>query len=176
MAFNSNIRGIPRQVWRPGNFARVELGHFGDEAIQQDPELRAQLSVQAYQQRALGKFHAIDYTVGDWIRLKVTDIWSEARKKMKSGNSKLLIVTHTPMCFRITQISYPGVNNINRRRRYRLVGENNVITANANNTPKWFFSSSFVAANPASPAGITMQQSMVLNEVNSVPEHDTIYE
>jgi hypothetical protein len=127
--YNSTIKAKPNLIWNPENFYNnVKNRQQNQEPIEEvnednaNPEtIRKEITnnIKDKARKQILKNKIIELNVGDWVRVKMSAIFSELRRAIKQDNKKLINVTYTPEIYRIFKIideSKPGLE----KKRYTL--------------------------------------------------------
>lgn len=85
----------------------IDLWRVGREKVKQDDDDKytdAQQRIQKKAKKALDRYVAEIYRVGDTVRVLETSLHSNARKILKAGNKKLIIATYSPDLYTVAKI------------------------------------------------------------------------
>jgi hypothetical protein len=97
--YNSTIKAKPNYIWNQDNFY-TNVKNRQDEEEEEEgegitPETIRKETVNNIRERAkkqLEKNKIVELNVGDWVRVKMSALYSELRKAIKQGNKKLINV------------------------------------------------------------------------------------
>ena len=114
-----------------------------------------------------------NYQVGQMVRLKMSSIFNNVRKLVKDNMTKQIVVTYSPVLYKIQKLITPR-NGLLERKRYVLEKENGDVVTSAKGKQKDFYASELEHADNATPSHITMEQALKLNQVEP-NKHDLLY-
>jgi transposase InsO family protein len=107
------LKGSPNQIWSP-----TRNRPTGREIPDGNPYSNA--SVLAYHKKQtrdkIKKFRQTEFDEGDLVRIKFPALFSNARKLVKEGNQKLILVQYSPLVFRIVHVIKPKDLTLERQR------------------------------------------------------------
>ena len=174
-SFIKSIRGIPNDLFRNSN-ERLTNRDFPETMVQNDIRLKSQFHQLKEARRKIEKYKEIDNLQPlQLVRVKMSSIFTNVRKALKSGDSKHLSVTYTPVTFQISKVVKHRSKTLERN-KYVLLNPNGYELRNWRGNIKYFYASELLPINPDEDVEtITMQRALKLNgcEPNS---SDVIYE
>ena len=90
---NGTTKQFPNKLWRAGHHENdeINLGNIPQTELQR---IKAKRNTDKRIQREVAKNKAPLYRNGDLVRVKMTALFSELRKKVKEGNKKQIIVQY----------------------------------------------------------------------------------
>jgi transposase InsO family protein len=139
--YSSAIKTSPNQLWVANKERDIEriipganlIANKKLVATQMNQKKQAQ-SVKAYRRTEEG------LSVGDKVLLRMASLFSNFRKEVKAGNSKLLAVKYFPEAFIIDKIINPR-KNLLERRKYVLVNSDDEELCKENKKLRYFYAS-----------------------------------
>jgi len=164
-SFSSAIKASPDQVWSPGH-EKLPDRRLPAEILDQNPKLKAQKTILDNAKKAITQFRSKEYKVGDIVRVKMTALFANIRALIKNpGNTKNLIVTFSPILFRVKRVIRP--HGLLERNRYVLVNHQDLELATPNGGSKQFYSGDLSLADEDAnfDVGLTMNRALELNKV-----------
>jgi hypothetical protein len=123
--YNSTIKAKPNYIWNQDNFYTNVKNRQEEEEEEGEgitPETIRKETVNNIRERAkkqLEKNKIVELNVGDWVRVKMSALYSELRKAIKQGNKKLINVTYTPEIYRVFKV-IQETHPTYERKRYTL--------------------------------------------------------
>ena len=164
---NGTTKQFPNKVWRAGHIDRN--GRI---------ENRARRNIDIQIQKDIAKNKAPLYNNGDLVRVKMTALFSDLRKKVKEGKKKEIIVRYSPDVYRV-KIWNRNFDAAREKQQYTLETLDNppqpVLTEFKANNPnrvrgkKRFFATDFLKVNADDDQlenDYTMEEA---NRVNKIP-------
>jgi IS4 transposase len=125
-SYNSTIKAKPNYIWTEENYYTNVKNRQQDPEPEEEegitPETIRKETVNNIRERAkkqLEKNKIVELNVGDWVRVKMSALYSELRKAIKQGNKKLINVTYTPEIYRVFKV-IDEVHPSYERKRYTL--------------------------------------------------------
>ena len=105
-SYHSNLKYTPNEIWIKNKDKNVN-----------ETQMDASNNVKKNAQASARKFkETVEFKKGDLVRVKMSSLFSEIRKKVKSGDSKNIIVRYTPDIFVIDKVVYPRTGFLDRNR------------------------------------------------------------
>jgi hypothetical protein len=163
---NGMTKQFPNKVWRPGHIDRN--GRI---------ENRARRNIDIQIQKDIAKNKAPLYNNGDLVRVKMTALFSDLRKKVKEGKKKEIIVRYSPDVYRV-KIWNRNFDAAREKQQYTLETLDNppqsVLTEFKANNPnrvrgkKRFFATDFLKVNADDDQlenDYTMEEANRLNKI-----------
>ena len=172
---NGTTKQFPNKLWRaghPNNNMPVNVGNIPLNDIQR---IRAKRNTDARIRREIAKNKAPLYRNGDIVRVKMTALFSDLRRKVKEGKKKEIIVQYSPAVYRV-KIWNRNFDALHEKQQYTLTTLDNppqpVLTEFKANKPnkvrglRRFFATDFlkVGADDDDP-DISMQDANRLNKI-----------
>lgn len=116
------------------------------------------------------KFRNALFQVGDFVRINLSAIQTQIRKKIKAKDSKYIVVSFSPQIYRISQVSKPKDDKLGLP-RYTLVDGDDRILINENNKFKTFKQSDLLKVSPDS-VEVSKQDVDKLNQTKDTDDID----
>lgn len=171
-AYHSAIKGIPNDVWI-NNKDKLTLRDLPETIVKDNPRLLARVSIVKKTLKQIRKFKDQDnFKVGDVVRVKMSSIFANVRKLVKSGDGKNLVVTYTPDTYRVSKVIIP--KGVLERKRYILENYDDRPVTTKNNNIVQFYGSELLLWNGENDAPITMERALQLNGVEP-NQNDYLY-
>jgi hypothetical protein len=154
--YNGTIRTLPVKVWTEGKEAD-EDNELKNNAID---------NIKRIAKNKLSKYKDQDnFKEGDMVRVKMSAIFSQIRKLIKSKESKNIVVAFTPLIFEITKKVYRGGATYERN-RYILQGQNGEPIRKKNGEIAQFYASDIIHADDVKKdVTLSMDRALKLNGV-----------
>ena len=146
--------------------ARWRVAAIGVAQVDEEVDLPASVGEE------LGVRYLVEGSVrrfGDRVRIKMTALYSEARKLQKAGRGKEMIITYSPDVYRVILAVKPLSA---AKFEYYLVRERD----NAHPNRSFFLSDLVHAGEGDLPAHITTERAMALNGTKFIADYDNIAE
>lgn len=154
--YNSTIRAKPVDVW-VANKQRLARRNFPPAVVAQNPQLAARMAVRTAATRAIRAFRAHDYELNDYVRVKMSVIFSQVRAMVKARQTKNILCVFTPDIFQIVQIVRPRQQTLERHRYILRNTRTGHILTHPNGTGHHqCYASDLTPADPAEETGLTM--------------------
>jgi len=172
---NGTTKQFPNKLWRAGHHENdeINLGNIPQTELQR---IKAKRNTDKRIQREVAKNKAPLYRNGDLVRVKMTALFSELRKKVKEGNKKQIIVQYSPDVYKV-RVWNRNFDNLHEKQQYTLRTLDNqpVLTEYKANKPnkvrglKRFFATDFlkVDKNTKQPDDFTMEDANNLNKIEN---------
>ena len=107
LAYNSNIKASPDEVWS-SNKQPVNEQDIPAVVTKADKPKIAKAHVLHRAMQQIQRFeHEDNYQVGDMVRVKMSSIFSNVRKLVKNNATKQIVVTYSPDVYRIERVIIP---------------------------------------------------------------------
>lgn len=164
---NSTTKKRPIDVWEPNNFRR--LRPVRNQEVAENIKNKARENVL--------KNKTIEFNVDDFVRVKLSQLYSQVRKMIKDGDKKFIVVKYSPEIYRIDKILKPD-NEGYEKLRYTLktLDGQPLLTQQKMNNPnkprrqKRFFASDFLRVSKEDVEnnmndGFTIHDALKLNVV-----------
>lgn len=165
--YNSKRKATPNELWSDTT-DKIKMPRRNlPETLATDSKLFKQ---QKEVKRMLAKQNIYDdkvLEVGDYVRIKMTALYSDIRRIVKSGNEKLLVVKYTPDIYRVVKVVKP-------RKTKKL--EYYVENSHGERPNRSFFLSDLQQVDPNANEGvnITTEKAMDLNKSWFIKDNDNI--
>jgi hypothetical protein len=175
--YNSSIKMTPNQAWSatttPIRVLPATLRSKDDDR----ETARANIIKRAI--KAIERFRETDdFKKGDIVRLKMDAIFSNVRALVKERKTKHLVITYTPILFKITRVITPRQGRLERNRYVVKNLETNTKLHNSG-VVKQFYASDMMHYNgeqdDEAMANMTMERALMLNGVDT-NRNDVVYE
>jgi hypothetical protein len=163
-----SIKACPNDLWRDTN---TPLTHrdFPKSMIDHNVKLQSQKHQVETGRKKIEKYKAIDnLQIGDIVRVKMSSIFKNVAKVIKSKNTKQIVVTYTPYTFEITDTVNKRTGSLERR-KYVLSNDQGIPIRNANGKTKYFYASELYPIYTAEENTVpfSMEEALRLNDVES---------
>lgn len=162
-SYHSSIKGIPNEVWI-NNKKKLTLRDLPESIVKDNPRLLARVSIVKKVFKQIRKFKDQDnFEVGDLVRVKMSSIFANVRRLVKSGDNKKLVVTYTPDTFRVSKVIIP--KGVLERKRYVLENSDDKPVTTKKNNVVQFYGSELLLWDGENDASIDMERALKLNGV-----------
>ena len=164
---NGTTKKRPIDVWEPTNFRR--LRPMRNQEVAENIKAKAKENVL--------KNKTIEFNVDDFVRVKLSQLYSQVRKMIKDGDKKFIVVKYSPEIYQIDKILKPD-NEGYEKLRYTLktLDGQPLLTQQKMNNPnkprrqKRFFASDFLKVSKEDVEnnmndGFTIHDALKLNVV-----------
>jgi hypothetical protein len=142
------------------------------QAINDPDKLKSQIRQQDRAVRLIDKFNSLQFKTGDYVRMLMSSIFSNIRKKVKQNDTKYQAVKWTPQIFQIKAEQRTGKYE---RPRYSIVNQDGRAVQTWKNGKKSFYSDELLlVSNRDKPVAMTMGKALELNGVKT-NAHDLLY-
>jgi hypothetical protein len=166
--YNSKKKASPNELWT----ATTEKITMTRETNRQLPEfIQTPLNKQQKEVKRMlekkGQYDEKVLEVGDYVRVKMSALYSGVRQIVKAGNEKLLVVKYTPDIYRVVKVVKP-------RKTQKL--EYYITNAYGERPNRSFFLSDLQKVEPNANEGInlTTERAMNLNKTWFIKDNDNI--
>lgn len=164
VTFNSTVKNSPNVIWSPD---KEEIRTLPEVFTENNPKLKAKLSLIKRALKKIEKFKEEDnYVVGEYVRVKMSSIFTNVRRLVKDGNTKQIVVTYTPEIFIVNKVIIPR-NKLLERKRYLLENADGKLLSK-NGAAQQFYASEllrFDGLNAATDINVDMKLALKLNKV-----------
>jgi Integrase core domain len=172
---NGTIKARPVDVWRPGHLTKDEAKHADN--LPQSVNLRKAAA------KAIARNPTPDYHVGDWVRVKMTALYTKERQEVKAGNKKTIVVRYSPQVYVVSKCLRH--NQKYEKQRYNVVplsevrelrNEETVRNRHKTREPARFFGIDFMLVKKnqeAGPTQMSLDEARRLNQTFS-PSPDQV--
>lgn len=171
--FSSSIKNTPNDIWSPTN--TKFSGRILTKNIAYDKKTFSQSVIYDDAIQKIKNQKQYEFNVDDVVRVKMSVIFSNIRKAIKSGNSKQIVITYTPILFKIIKVVK---GDKIKRTKYLIENlSNNQVLQTKNEKNKYVYSSDMILAegNENNNSDISMEKALKLNKVD-VNSNDLIFE
>ena len=167
---NSTTKKRPIDVWKNTPYTRAE--RFNNREVAMNTSEKARKDVL--------KNTTKEFQLGDYVRVKLSQLYSQIRKMVKDGDKKYIVVKYSPEIYVIDNILKPDREGYEKLRYTlkTLAGEK-LLTQQKMNNPnkprrqKRFFASDFIKIEKEDlPDNITYEPSDDTNEDNKYKQND----
>jgi hypothetical protein len=157
--FNQNIKATANEIWSPDK-EKPDLRKEED-----DKKAIAQQEAKRRVNKEMEKFHEVDdFEKGEFVRVKMSSLFSSVRKLVKTKLTKQIVVSYSPEVFTVEKVVIPRKNQLARRRYYLENSEGMVITTPTGNR-KPFYASELMRSGDDTAPKMTMAKALKLNKV-----------
>jgi hypothetical protein len=80
------------------------------------------------------------FEVGDAVRIKMSSLFSDIRRMIKSGNSKYIVVHYSTDIYTVSKATKTATKTNIERFRYQIVNGDDVLLTKRDGTPMIFYS------------------------------------
>ena len=125
-SYNSTIKAKPNLIWNKDSFYdnvknrnRELPPTLANGLSPADLRVQTRENIKEKAKQQIERTKIDELNVGDWVRVKMSALYSELRKAIKQGNKKLINVTYTPEIYRVFKVieeTHPSYE----RKRYTL--------------------------------------------------------
>jgi IS30 family transposase len=172
-SYHSTIKTYPNKIWI-NNTNKISIRNFPKTLINNNPKLKALDNIITTSEKKIKKYKELDdYEVGDIVRVKMSSIFTNVRKLLKSKDSKQIVVSYTPEKFIISKVT--NKHGTLERKRYMLENADEFVLKNHKGNNKYFYASELIESNGDEDFNINMDDALDLNKVKR-NESDVIYE
>ena len=160
-AYNENIKATADEIWSPDK-EKPDL-----RAARADKKAIAQQETRRRVEKEMEKFHEVDdFEKGEWVRVKMSSLFSGVRRLVKTKLTKQIVVSYSPEVFKIEKVIIPRKNMLARRKYYLENRDGMVITTPTGNR-KPFYASELQRAGVDTAPRMTMAKALSLNKVDT---------
>ena len=161
--YNSGIKSSPDKVWTDDKTKRKFTKRLiAKSIIKDDPKELARYTLYKKALYKSKKYNELDdLEVGDNVRVSMAAIFSQARKMIKEGNEKLLVVKYTPEIFTIKNVRKFIKGRIISR-KYALEYNGNTLLRPDGQT-KYFNYDDLILSTE--PSDLTIERALKLNRI-----------
>ena len=125
--YNKTTKHTPNQLWDPDSFydnvknktRELPPSIAKSEATQEAIRINARNNIREKAKKQIERNTITELNKGDYVRVKMSALYSELRKEIKAGNKKLINVSYTPEIYKIFKVideTHPSYE----RKRYTL--------------------------------------------------------
>ena len=124
--YNSTTKHSPNKLWAPDSFynnvknkTRELPASLATGVSPEDIRIQARENIKAKAKKQIERNTITELIKGDYVRVKMSALYSEIRKEIKAGNKKLINVSYTPEIYKIFKVideTHPSYE----RKRYTL--------------------------------------------------------
>lgn len=166
-AYNSTIKALPAEVWVANKDHIDETGVLPKHYT---IDIRTKVNLAQRAMKLIDKYKEQDnFEVGDYVRVKMSAMFSNVRKLIKEGKSKQIVVTYTPEIYRIKYKIHTGKSLVERNKYVLETNEGLELGTEKEDKIKitYFYASDLIEANEEDNTGLTMEDALKLNGVKS---------
>ena len=168
-SWNSVLKATPVQLWKPTNiplpirqrklpesFNKVDLDHMVQTNRVQNTK------------KSIADFKAHEFQLGDIVRVKMSSIYNNIKKMVKSGNTKHIVINFSPDLYKIIKVIKSRMKGLSRDAYIVSNLNDQILVTGSKDTPKRFFASDLLFSSLDSDAGFTNEQAnKKLNRIDS---------
>ena len=124
--YNSTTKHSPNKLWAPDSFynnvknkTRELPASLATGVSPEDIRIQARNNIKEKAKKQIERNTITELVKGDYVRVKMSALYSEIRKEIKAGNKKLINVSYTPEIYKIFKVideTHPSYE----RKRYTL--------------------------------------------------------
>jgi len=167
---NSTTKKRPIDVWKNTPYTRLEQFNNREVAINTSENAKKDVARNTTQ----------EFQLGDYVRVKLSQLYSQIRKMIKDGQKKYIVVKYSPEIYVIDHILKPDRENYEKLRyTLKTLGGEPLLTQQKMNNPnkprrqKRFFASDFIKIEPEDlPDNITYEPSDSTDEDSKYKQKD----
>jgi len=163
--FNEVIKATPNDVWSQDK-TKTQIRELPLTLDGDNPKLHAKINIVKRALKQVRKFQDTDnLRVGDFVRVKMSSLFSNMRKEVKAGNNKTLLVNWSPIIFQVNAIIKPS--GVLERKRYIVMNtqSNNRVQYDTSNLPSQFYASDLQKVDENDVTDMTMDRALQLNKI-----------
>ena len=166
------LKGAPNQIWSPTkNPGRVipDGNPYSNASVLEYHKVQTRNKIK--------KFRQTEFEEGDLVRIKFPALFSNARKLVKEGNQKLILVQYSPLVFRIVHVIKPKDLTLERQRYIVTTLEGSRLRVKKGY--KSFYASDMIKVGDKSTrmgeTHMTMDQALKINQIERTA-NDVFYD
>ena len=165
---NGTTKRRPIDVWTATPYVQRDRRNIFDDTAN---------NIRAKAKENVEKNKTREFAVGDFVRVKMSQLYSQLREKIKSGDKKYIIVKYTPEVYQIDHVLLPD-NHGYEKLRYTLktldgeplITQQKMNNPNAERRQKRFFASDFIKVKEEDVGtngddGFTIHDALKLNQI-----------
>lgn len=161
-AYNSSIKATADAVWVP-NKTRLSVRDLPGALAGNNAQLAARLSLKQKAIRDVASFRQTEFDLGDEVRVKMSALFSDVRRKTKAGLTKELPVTWSPDIFVIHRAIQPRQSLLERKRYVLRNDEGELVKHRKSGRGHQFYATDLLDSRGAEPGDISMDRALDLN-------------
>jgi hypothetical protein len=163
--YHSTIKTYPNNVW-VNNTNKISIRNLPQTLTKNNPKLVALDNIMTTAKNKIKKYKELDdYEVGDIVRVKMSSIFTNVRKLMKSKDSKQIVVSYTPEKFIVNKVT--NRQGTLERKRYTLENADGFVLRNHKRNNKYFYASELIRSDADTLPELTMNEALDLNKVDT---------
>lgn len=171
--YHSTIKTYPNNIW-VNNTNKISIRNIPKTLIKNNPKLKALDNIITTAENKIKKYKELDdYEVGDIVRVKMSSIFTNVRRLLKSKDSKQIVVSYTPEKFIVNKVT--NRQGTLERKRYMLENADGFVLKNHKRNNKYFYASELINSDGDEDFYITMKDALELNKVERNAT-DVVYE
>lgn len=171
--YHSTIKTYPNNIW-VNNTNKISIRNIPKTLIKNNPKLKALDNIITTAENKIKKYKELDdYEVGDIVRVKMSSIFTNVRRLLKSKDSKQIVVSYTPEKFIVNKVT--NRQGTLERKRYMLENADGFVLRNHKRNNKYFYASELISSDGDDDFYITMEDALELNKVERNAT-DVVYE
>jgi hypothetical protein len=110
--YNKTTKHTPDSLWNPDSFydrvknntRELPPSLAKEEATPEAIRINARNNIKEKAKKQIERTHIDELNVGDYVRVKMSSLYSELRKEVKAGNKKLINVSYSPEIYRVFKV------------------------------------------------------------------------
>lgn len=167
--YTSSIKNIPNKVWTTRNkpYTAEELFSKDEDPIQRE-QLNAYSEIKKNARRRMAEFKDTEYNEGDYVRLRMDEIFKNVKALVKAGKTKNLIITYSPSIFRIFKKITPRRRVLDRSKYILQAVENGrLLLTKVGGKPRQVYGHVLIKVDKNDHADISNADAMRINGVEA---------
>ena len=167
--YTSSINNIPNKVWTNRNepYTAEELFSKDEDPIQRE-QLDAYTEIKKNAKRRIAEFKDTEYNEGDYVRLRMDEIFKNVKALVKAKDTKNLIITYSPSIFRIYKKITPRRRVLDRSKYILQAVENGrLLLTKVGGKPRQVYGHVLIKVDKNDHADISNADAMRINNVKA---------
>lgn len=163
--YTSSIKNIPNKIWIDNKNEVITKDNFHNATPQQSEQNLASRTILKNVKRKIKEFKDEEFEQGDYVRLRMDEIFKNIKNLVKQGDKKQIIITYSPSIFRIFKKITPR-NGLLERSRYILQANNGrLLITKTGGKPRQVYGNVLIKVNPNDTTDISNADAMKINGV-----------
>ena len=161
--YHSGIKTFPNNIWI-NNTNKLSIRNLPESIVKNNPKLKALDNILTTAKNKINKYKELDdYQVDDIVRVKMSSIFTNVRRLVKSKDTKQIVVSYTPEKFIVQRVT--NKQGTLERKRYMLENVDGFVLINHKRNKKYFYASELIPTDNEKPPELTMDEALDLNKV-----------
>lgn len=163
--YTSSIKNIPNKIWIDNKEEVITKDNFHNATKQQSEQNLASRTILKNVKKKIQEFKDEEFEQGDYVRLRMDEIFKNIKNLVKQGDKKQIIITYSPSIFRIFKKITPK-NGLLERSRYILQANNGrLLITKTGGRPRQVYGNVLLKVNPNDTTDISNADAMRINGV-----------